>query len=378
MSQIKWAVNFDVKALMDTDFPRLYSEDDDKVWERWVEWVGYRRNSLKELVITKEVRYSLRARAVLARILPMEYLPFRWDEPRDGKSFGRYHHEPVPEVLQRLRYDVLCGFMEALPRSTLFDLSDHPVVTHLPRLNESLTSYLVPAENDTAWNWLDRERVFACYRLQSQVPESWKGLRGHFAALLELLSKGGARSGEHWAHWNERADARMKDLIEQELAGDAECTGALAGYASTVSTWIESTDEAPPPYDTELASRQMEYILDRHPALEEELHLPILAEYICYHGSSRPDLIDKGSHRYLISPSGLSSGEKRSRHWRELVNIAKAVASHSKDPELLIAARNILAEEEQIQQRVQQEGEPRKQLERVQAAEARRLLEEMM
>lgn len=378
MPQTVWEINFDVRALLAANYLGLYSEEDEEVWERWAKWVGYRRDSLKELVITKEVRHSLRARAVLARVLPPEYLPFCWEEPHEEWQPFEFHHESVPEVLQRLKYDVLCGFMEALPRSLLFDLSDHPVVRHLPRLNEQVIGYLVPPKNSTPWAWLDKERAFSCYRLQSQMPDSWRGCEWHFGAFFELLCHGGEKPDEHWTYWNERADARMKGLIERELAGDIECTGTLAGYASTVLSWIESTHEAPEPYDMELAFRQMEYILDHDPTLEEDLHLSILIEYICYRGSSRPDLVEKGGRHYLIGPSDLSSGEKRSRYWPGLVNIAKAVTKYSKDPALLAAAGDILTEEEEIQQPVREKNEARRRAKTRQDAEARHLLEEMM
>jgi hypothetical protein len=268
--------------------------------------------------------------------------------------------------------------MEALPRSTLFDLSDHPVVEHLPRLNEQLVGYLIPVKNVTPWTWLDKERAFSCYRLQCKMPKSWTWHEGLFGAFFKLLCHGGEKPDEHWTHWNEQADSRMKAMIDRELSGDTECTGALVGYASTILSWIESTVEAPWPYDMELAFRQMEYILDHDPTLKEDLHLSILIEYICCRGPSRPDLVEKGGHRYLIGPSDFLSGEKRSRYWRGLVNIAKAVTKYSKDPALLAAASDILTEEERIQQLAREKDEARRQAKKRQDDEARRLLERMM
>lgn len=377
MSQQDWEINFDVRALMDAQFPGLYRDEDNEVWNDWAEWAGYQRDYAKQLVKTQGIKLSILARAALARFLPAEFLPFQWEnnpqKPRG--TFEGIVFESIPEDMQKLRYHAFCSFMEALPKSSLFDLSDHPVAKHLPRLNGSLLNgYLMPSEKDPQQReWLDLDRVFECYRLQS--PNEYH--KEHFRAFRTLVCRAEETENEYW---KQRANTKMVDMVEREIAGDTECTGALFAYTQIILEWVNNV-EGPPPYHRPLAMLLIKSYLSLDLPWQGDDHGPIFSDYLNYEPSPRLDLIERGGRHYLTGPWSLLTDENRERNRSFLASIARKVSEASNDPELLAIARPIVSEDDQYwQQREVREAarrETQKQAKGAQEAEARHLFERM-
>lgn len=261
MSESEWTIDFDVAAFMEANYPGFLRPEDDHVWEQWARFVGFRHGELGDLIKDHEVRLSLKARAALARRLPSQLLPFCWEERENGPWYDTladaYEPARIPKILLQLQFNSICSLMEALPKSTLFDQSSHPLVFELPRLNGQLRDYLAARSGESSIpDWLNRDRALDCYRLQSAESEKFLAVEGQFAAFFKLL-----KSKSIGESWKSQADIRVQEMTRRELDGDPECTGSLQGYTQVVLAWINSTDEAPPPYPFPLLQSQVEFLV---------------------------------------------------------------------------------------------------------------------
>lgn len=384
----EWKVEFDVMALLSEKFPG-YDPADNEVWAEFGKYVGWRRYPIRQLATVSDVRHSIKVRAAVAQVVPSVLLPesWHWQDPekeRREPNFPRVDHSPVPEEIKRLKYEVLCSLMESLPPSKQFDISDHPLAPHLPRLNDQLLNYLVPPlsgedKGEADGSWVDKQRVFACYRLQAPISQTY-GFNGHFAAFNFLLHKtdfGGQRGKDEWLKWQLAADERMREFIRREIASEVDCAGAYKGYLRVADGWIDFylRNEDSEAYDQELAVSQMEQILAFNQPGDEARHIEVLKFYCEEREIPRADLVVKGAHRYLLEPGVFSEPEGLAAHRYALSSIADTVLKVTNDEELKTEARKVITAVNELNRQEEQAAASarRKELET-----SRRLLERLM
>lgn len=341
MSSQDWEVNWNTEDWMKTHYPGLLRKEDDDVWERWARHVGCRPAAAKILVKAVDVRLPLKARAVLARVIPNQYLPFFWGEESEGYwDMSELHgYSSVPGILRRLRFDSLCSFMESLPASTLFDLSGHPAVNCLEGLNKKLSGYLALQAEDGKL-FLDQERALEAYRCSSLVMD-YNSCGEHFSAFYSLL-----RDQHISSYWKKQADLNMRAMVMQDLAGDPVCAGSLAGYVNTVRKWINCPDEGPKPYPWEICFSQMEFLLGIDCAWDRRLPIDLLGNvgYVWQFSlAKRADVLDQLGRHFLIEQP-LSDQFRPIRH-----SLAKALVNLSQDEQLLAIANRVVEVENELE-----------------------------
>lgn len=384
-----WRVEFSVMVLLAEELPdlhRLYRPEDD-LWDEWAERFGYSRSSARELTRIRGLSIPLGIQATMARILPARYLPFYWEDEewnRPPGSFkdaqGEIKYGGIPEELQKLFYYILCGFMEALPPSPLFDRSDHPVAMHITRLNNALLDgLLIPDKKDERErDWRDMDRVFGCYRLQSRSTRYEEPYR----AFRDFVCKADERGYEYW---KQRANERMMGIIKRELAGEVEFTGALDAYTGLILGWdsCQRGDDGDDPFSQSLAVMLAESYLDLGLPKEGGIYGKAISIYLDGEPSPRTDLVEEAGRHYFLRPPGTSGngGKYVSTFTSSFAGLARRIVELSQDSDLLVVARPIVSEEDQLRQmhdtlfpRLIEEDEQRKVTEK---AETRRLLTEM-
>jgi hypothetical protein len=372
MSPAETEVDFDVKQWLNAVFPGLVREEDSEVWKLVSERIGYRRAALKDLVRAVGVDERWKAWAVLAQILPAVLLPFPWPEGkhRYREIFTRCQFGSVPVRIQRLKFELLCALMEALPQSTQFDLSDDPVALQLPYLNGLVLGYLIEITPNQAgrfgtlvisltrrvkwlnrWangffvkprklippKWLDQDRAFGCYRLQGSDKPNPKPAGLFYCFNHNILQRG--RGSNH--ELKLKAIRKMQWMIQQELSGNTDCAGALGGYLAAIREWVNWPDEAPTPYDREIAVPLMEFLVD--------LDFPIgrrIPTDLIYGGgygfldlfSGRKAFVEELGRHYLIAEP-LAEGNSGTK-----LALARAIVKVSDDAELLAIAKPLVEE----------------------------------
>lgn len=383
MSQ-HWDVDFDVEDWLEHHYPGLLRTEDNGTWIAVGKRIGYRPAILKNLSKVRGISYRWKVRALLVLLLPMELLPFPWKKPggRYRDIFPKQLLGKVPQRLQRLKFELLCSLMEALPQSTAFDFtSDHSIAKQLPRLNGIVRSYLQtvadfragwPGDHLIQWSqhrypslnrllrkvfkvrrrtlrpprWLDRQRAFNCLRLQCPGEHAAQEPFGTFKGLMH--------NGEWLSDkWRFVAVRKMQAMVRRQLAGDEDCVGAFEGYIHVIEDWIDWPDGAANPVDRRLAEQLMEFLFSLDCPVSRRLPIGLLGGYgILSSYSKRRDVVELIARHYLIA-------EPVDEQLYLRMEIAQAVVGISQDEELLAIARPIVEAEVQADQPTAEQLEAR-------------------
>jgi hypothetical protein len=364
----EWEVKFDFMALLaEKSLGHLYDPKDDKAWVQFAEWAGYQRATARSMAKIRYFRITLRARAAVAAILPAGALPFFWkDEERwlPRATFPKtLKSSAIEEELQRLRYETFCGFMEGLPKSVEFDLSNHPFAGHLSRLNNSmLHGYLLPTgdENRRDWASFGLERVLLCYRLQNG--------REPFEDFLTFMKRADAMPQ---TAFKGSMNERMLQMVRYDMQGDRECQGAFAAYEKIVVDWSRASEEGREPFSSDTVRLLLGSYLVLPIPWQEDIHGKAFRHYVS-EGGQLKDVLELGARRYLLGPSSLATTEESTEeNWSLLSGLSKGLVGVSEDAEILSIARPIAEEEDRRRCRAEE-----RQVERAAADEVRRLARE--
>lgn len=231
---------------------RLFPSTDDLVWQEWLDAKprGYR--DVLEL-LGSDIRLSLRGRALLLLLVPtFSWVPFTWRSvDREDTSFlwlGGVALESLPSELLASATELISAATIALRETPVaFDHSDGALEVCADYLHQLLV--LLPEQ--------EAEAVFALWSPNDSdcwwSPDSASG----YKPLERLL-----RDERMPVIWKEQADARMRAIIEAEVAGmqmpRASHEEAVHRYACIVSSAIFLGKL---PYPKSLLANQLTFLL---------------------------------------------------------------------------------------------------------------------
>lgn len=367
----KSSVLFDTAEFMKTNFPELHDSEDDRDWFDWAEACGYRESACADLIRASNIRDSLRARALVLRTIPKYYFPFSWRDESSSYINLNPHYKfgsGMPESLLKLQYELICSFMELIPSTLEFEQSNDPLVPELYALNLTLLGTMsrigkleeVPA-------WYNHARPIACYRLRlPELPSGRQTHSGAYGAYRFLQSFEGINEEAQ-----ETASLRMQQLIERELSGDPECTGALEEYVTLVIEWVEWPDEAACPFSTTVVQNMMRFLVNLDMCLwERRVPVETLGGYGVISQLSREQpIVEKLGWHFLIDQP-LSDEYPNARH-----ALAQAVLKVGCPEQLMSVARSI-AETDEKTLRDEEEADKHRIQQLTLTSEARRAQEE--
>jgi len=354
MNQQTWSVVFDVAAIV-AKFQRLFKGFDPKAWEDWARAVGYNPVALEDIYWDDSKRMAFRAWAMVASLIPHEFLSpeVHWGEKVPvhlDRGLGRRVRR-LPDWLLRLKHECLCSFMEALPASPLFDWSDHQVaVRHLPRLNHELLSFLtVPDTWKHKWGQQQRQRAFDCFRLQGyhECPTDHRP-KGYFNSFTDLM----CYRFEVDDKWKRLAYAKMRPLVESEVRGNPEASGALRSYVEAVHFWIDPGYETwYPTYPEDLAVDQMTLLMDLEgPSWDERIPVEVYGGWTTVLSQAgKNDYLLRLAQHYLLDavPCPTPTSDHPGLIWYNLVHLAKTALPFIEDEVLKERAKFVIQYEEE-------------------------------